>query len=438
MTTLTAPRSWYRLDRHDVRSTLPAALQAIMQNGMLDRTFQDALLPMFLFAAIGDNEPWSGGLGDTVTKTRRGLLTPVTTPLGGSDPSAATYSVEQWSVTMDQYGNSIDTNLLQSAMTLASKYLEDVQALATNAGQSLNQIARNKLYGAYGGGRTWVTTSDGASNTTVAVANVDGFTRVMVNGVPTAVSASNPLSITINGVANTVTGTSVSTGAGNLTLGTATTDTAGQAVVAANAPVTYRPNARNSAYDIISTDLATLALFRSTVTRLRKMNVPTVGGYYVAHIPPDTEAQLFADSDFKQALQGRVDSPVYRDLSIGRFAGLDWVRNNEVPTVTSNTGVTVQRPLVLGSGALTNDPFAEMGALLTGTDANNAPSNIRMIGPATGVQVALITREPQDRLQQNLSSTWSWVGDFGVPSDVTASGGDAARYKRGVVVEHAS
>lgn len=434
MTTSTAIRPWFKLDRHDVRSTLPAAIQAIMQNGLLERTFEDALLPEFLFAATGDSEPWSGGLGDTVTKTRRGLLTPATTPLAGADPSAATYSVEQWSVTMDQYGNSVDTNLLQSSMTLAPKYLEDVQALATNAGQSLNQIARNKLYRAYAGGRTWAT-AGATTDTTIAVANVDGFTHTLVNGVPTAVSGANPLTVSIEGVANTVTGASVATGAGNLTLGTTRVDVLGDAIVAVNAPVSYRPNARDAAFDIISTDVASLALFRSAVIRLRKMNVPTVGGYYVAHIPPDTEGQLFADADFKAALQGRVDSPVYLDLSIGRFAGIDWVRNNETPTVTSNTGVTVQRPLVMGGGALTNDPFAEMGNLLNGTDAN---SNVRMIGPATGVQVAMITREPQDRLQQNLSTTWSWVGDFGVPSDVTAAGADPARYKRALMVEHAS
>jgi hypothetical protein len=436
MTTSTAIRPWFTLDRHDVRSTLPASIQAIMQNGLLDRTFEDALLPEFLFAAIADNEPWSAGLGDTAVRTRTGLLTPKTTAITGSDPSASTYAIEQWSVTMDQFGDSIDTNLLQSAMTLASKYLRDVQTLAIGAGQSLNQIARNKLYRGYAGGRTWCT-AGATTDTTIAVANVDGFTTVMVNGVPTAVSGANPLNVTIAGVANTVTGASVATGAGNLTLGTTRVDTLGDAVVAATAPVSYRPNARNSAFDIISTDLATLSLFRSAVVRLRKQNVPTMGGYYVAHIPPDTEAQLFADADFKQALQGRVDSPVYRDLSIGRFAGIDWVRNNETPTVTSNTGVTVQRPLLVGGGVLTGNPFAEMGNLLGSTGAD-PDSNIRMIGPATGVQVAVIIRPPLDRLQQNVSSTWSWVGDFGVPSDVTGFSGDAARFKRAVLVEHAS
>lgn len=423
---------WFRLDRHDVRSTLPAAIQAIMQNGLLDRVFQDALVPEFLYPAIADSEPWQGNLGDTKTFTRKGLIAPTTTPLAGADISgASTYSIEQWSVTMDQYGISVDTNMLQSAMTLASKYMADVQTLGINAGQSLNRIARDKLYKAYAGGRTWATAS-GTSDTSLVVASVDGFTTVLVNGVPTPVSGATPLNITVSGVANTVTG--VNAGTKTLTLGTARVDTAGDYVVAANAPVSARTASRNTAYDITTADVATLAMFRSAVTRLRKMNVPTIGGYYTAHIPPDTEGELFADADFKQALQSRVDSPVWRDLSIGRFAGIDWVRNNEVPTVTSNSGATVFRPLVVGSGAVVAAPFEGTGSLLAGTGTEDVPS-IRMIQAAPGTQVALIVRPPQDRLQQLVSTSWSYVGDFGVPSD--SQTGDAALYKRAVMVEHA-
>lgn len=428
---ITLAPGWFRLDRHDVRSTLPAALQAIMQNGLLDKVFQDALIPNFVFPSLADPMPWQGGLGDTKTFTRTGLLTPSTTAITGSDASTSTYTVEQWSVTMDQYGLGMDTNMLKSAMTLASQWLSDVRTLGINAGQSLNQIARNKLYAAYAGGRTWCTTT-ATSDTSIIVASVDGFTKVLVNGVPTAVSASNPLTVTIEGVANTVTG--VNAGTSTLTLGTARADTAGDYVVAANAPTSIRTATRDTAYDITSADVATLAMFRAGVVRLRKMNVPTIGGYYTAHIPPDTEAQLFADTDFKQALQGRVDSPVWRDLSIGRFAGVDWVRNNECPTVTSNSGATVYRPIVLGAGAVVSAPFDGQSAMLAGSGVEDVP-NIRMIQATPGTEVALIVRPPTDRLQQVLATTWSWVGDFGVPSD--SGTGDAALYKRGVVVEHA-
>lgn len=433
MALATVRREWsFDLARHDVRSTLPAAIREIMQNGLLYRTFEEALTPEFLYPMIATPRPWSQNVGDTGTFTRSGLLTPTTTPLAGSDPSPQTYSIEQYSVTMDQYGITMDTSMLSSRMALASKYLEDVQKLAISAGQSLNRIARDKLYNAYAGGRAWCTTA-GTSDTSIIVNSVKGFEYVLVNGKPTAVSGANPLPIKIEGVANTVTG--VNTGTSTLTLGTARVDVQGDAVVADNAPVSIRPSSTlDTAFDLGTSNVVTFKMFRAAVARLRKMNVPTFNGYYTAHIDPDTETELFDDADFKQALQGRVDSPIYRDLSIGRFGGIDWVRDNETPTVTGASSLTVHRPIVFGAEAFVSAPFEGMGELLRETDVSDVPS-IQMVGPANGVQVAMITRPPQDRLQQVLSSTWSWVGDFGVPSDSTT--GDAALFKRAVVLEHA-
>lgn len=428
------PSKWaFDLTRFEVRSTLPAAIQAVMQNGLLERTFEDALLPDFLYARLATQRPWRANLGDTGTFTRTGLLSPKTTPITGSDPTADTYGIEQWSAIMDQYSNAVDTNMLQSAMTLASKFLEDIQKLGINAGQSINQVCRNKLYKAYAGGRTWCTTT-ATSDTSIIVASTDGFEKVLVNGVPTPVSASNPLNVTIAGVANTVTGVNTSTK--TLTLGTARADTAGDAVVSANAPVSIRAASRNTPFDYTSGDVATMAMFRAAVVRLRKMNVPTINGNYVAHIPPDTEGELFADADFKQAYQGRGDSQVFGSMSIGTFAGIDWVRNNESPSVAGGSAGTVPvfEPIVLGADAVVSAPFEDMSGLLAETGVGDVP-NIRTVGPADGVQVALIVRPPQDRLQQNVSSAWSYVGDFAVPSDSTT--GDAALYKRGVVVYHA-
>lgn len=432
---LANPRPWsFDLARHDVRSTLPPSIQAIMQNGLLYRTFEDALVPEFLFPMVATPRPWSQNLGDTGTFTRTGLLDPATTPVTGTDPDPQSYSVEQYSVTMDQYANAIDTNLLQSRMAQASKFLEDNQKLAINAGQSLNRIARDKLYKAYSGGRTYVTTAAGTASATVEVASTDGFTHVLANGAPVPVSSANKLAITIGGTANQVTG--VDTTASTLTVETAVTTTVGDAVVAANAPVSVRPSTHESIFDITSSDVVTFKMFRAAVARLRKMNVPTNGGYYTAHIDPDTENQLFDDAQFQQALQGRVDSPIYRDLSIGRFGGIDWVRDNETPTAAGGSAgdVEVHRPIVFGGEALLSAPFEGMADLLRESDVSDVPS-IQMVGPADGVQVALITRPPQDRLQQIIGSSWSWVGDFGVPSDATT--GDAALFKRAVVLEHA-
>ncbi|MFP3986884.1 hypothetical protein U9R90_05155 [Streptomyces sp. E11-3] len=439
MTSLTAAKPWFRLDRHDVRSTLPAAIQAMMQDGLLDGMFRESLMPQLLFPQIADVEPWQGAKGDTKIMTRNGLMTPDPTPTTGSDATAGSYSIEQWTVTMDQYGKSIDTDLLQSKMTQASKYLNDVGRLGVHAGQTINLLARNKLYAGYAGGRTYCRTA-GTSDTTIEVASTDGFTHVLVNGVPTAVSATNPLNVTIDGVANTVTGV----GSGTLTLGTARVDVLGDSVISSQAPYSVRAGTGNdTAFDLAAGDLITFSDFRAAVARLRRMHVPTAeGSNYVAHIDSVTESQLFEDSEFQNLYQGRADSQTYRDLAIGVFGGLVWVRNEEVPYLTtSSTGyedlsTTVHRPIVMGGGSLIAAPFDNPADLLRETGVADVPE-ISMINVSPGVDVARIVRPPQDRYQQNVATTWSWVGDYGVPSDSLANG-DSALFKRSVLLEHSA
>jgi N4-gp56 family major capsid protein len=436
-----AARSWFRLDRHDVRSTLPAAIRAMMQDGLLDRMFRESLMTELLFPQIADPEPWQGGLGDRKIMTRNGLMTPDPTPTTGSDASAGTYNIEQWEVVMDQYGKSIDTNMLQSSMTQASKYLNDVSRLGIHAGQTINLLSRNKLYKGYAGGRTFCSTA-GSSDTSLEVASTDGFTHVIVNGVPTAVSASNPLTVSIEGVANTVTGVNTSTRV--LTLGTARVDVAGDSVVSAQAPYSVRAGTSNdTAADLGAGDLIKFAHFRAAVARLRRQHVPTAeGSSYIAHIDSVTESQLFEDSEFKALYQGRADSSTYRDLAIGVFGGLVWVRNEEVPYLTTATtgyedlAVTVHRPIVVGGGALIAAPFEGTAGMLSETGVGDVP-DIATINVAPGVDVTRIVRPPQDRYQQNVSTTWSWVGDYGVPSDSLANG-DSAMFKRAVVLEHSA
>lgn len=424
----------FDLGRHDLRSTLPAALQPIMQDGILDRIFRDALLPKFLYPATASVEPIAQGIGAEVTFTRDGLLAPATTPTTGSDPTPETLSYEQWSLKMEQYSNTMDTNRLTARATLADTFVRNVQKLGINAGQTLNQLARNKLYAAYNGSNSWVVTAQGAASTTCVVKNAAGFDTVLVNGVPTAVSASNPLDVTVAGVANTVVACDLVTN--TLTLGTAVTQAVGAAVVSSAAPYSLRAGSGATRYNLTGSNVMTASLAEDAVARLRTMNVPTINGNYIGHIDAVTERELFADPDFKQAYQGRGDSEVFGNMSIGTFLGVDWVRNTEAPTTTdggSSANLTVHQPIFMGADALMAGPFEGIGDLLADTGVEEVPM-ISMIGPANGVEVAMIIRPPQDRLQQIISASWSWVGDFAVPTDITT--GDAARYKRAVVVEH--
>ena len=442
------------------RDNLPPSVAEIVQNGLLDGIFQDALVPTFLYDSLADLKPWASALGSQSIFTRAGLITPFATAITGADATADTYPFEQFSVKMDQFGRSVDTNLAVSAQAMASKFIEDNKTLGIHAAQSLNLLAQNTLYGAYGEGTTFGLGN--SSSVTVPVADASGFqyasvalsTTSNVSGtlgapavtlVPVGTGA-NALPITINGVAASCVGATVTANhaSDTITLATAQAVTAGWAIVASNAPIQYRPQARASSNQLVAGDIATLSLFESAVTRLRAMNVAPVNGAYQAHIGPQTINELFQDTNFRQVYQGAYMSPAYANLSLGgqngaeylgRFVGIDWFLNNVTPAVTSGVGpganlqgLQVFRPIVCGDGPLIKAPFENMGDLLSGLNAGSTVQ-IDMING-----VARIWRAPLDRLGQVVSSTWSWIGGYTVGTDLNT--GDAAAYKRAVVIEH--
>jgi len=156
-----------------------------------------------------------------------------------------------------------------------------------------------------------------------------------------------------------------------------------------------------------------------------------INGAYVAHVHPQTFNELFQDQNFLLAYRGQAESPVYKNLAVGsegRFAGIDWVMDTEVPTYTNEAGLTVYQPIVAGDECLIKGPFSEMGSLV---NAVNAGSTVQ-IEMLNGV--ARILRAPLDRFGQVLSSTWSWIGGYSVGTDMLT--GDAAAFKRAVLVEH--
>jgi hypothetical protein len=246
------------------------------------------------------------------------------------------------------------------------------------------------------------------------------------------------LTVTIDGVANTVTGCDLTTN--TLTLGSAISASVGWSVLAATASPQVRPGARATGYNIVSGDVATLAVFQSAVTRLRAMNVPRIKGAYVAHVAPQTVEELFQDTNFLLAYRGAAASPAYRNFEpgdslgdtgefMGRFSGIDWVLDTLTPTYTNPGSVEVYQPIVCGDGCLIKAPFSEMADLISAMQAGSTVQVDEIAG------VVRILRAPLDRLGQVLSSTWSWVGGYTVGTDLLT--GDGAIYKRAVQIEHA-
>jgi hypothetical protein len=92
----------------------------------------------------------------------------------------------------------------------------------------------------------------------------------------------------------------------------------------------------------------------------------------------------------------------------------------------------IRRPIICGQGALIEGDFAGMAA----QDIAPADSIVTIVD-----DVAMVTREPIDRLQQIIAQSWYWIGGFCTPSDTTTNAmtvptATNANFKRAVMVEH--
>jgi hypothetical protein len=171
------------------------------------------------------------------------------------------------------------------------------------------------------------------------------------------------------------------------------------------------------------------------VAKLRLNNVPDLGGVYHCHLDPASARQLFADPDFKQLFTMGYDTETFRrGQLVSPFLGLRFVPTTEAyvqphPTLA---GLLVRRPIVCGQGALIEGDYAGM------TEEDVAPRDA-IISVIDGV--AMVTREPIDRLQQIIAQSWYWIGGFCAPTDVTTNPttiptATNAAYKRAVMIEH--
>lgn len=432
-------------------NNFPAALQPIIQQGFLEREFQTGLQSRLGFRAIADREEIPNKVGETVTKTRRGLKAPVTTPLNPSSNtnldnglSPSGWTVEQYSLSMNMYGDTIDLNMVTQGVGIASQFLQNANVNGVQANQSLDRLARNALFGSYLGGNTRVRTTLGAPATTVAVDDIRGFQYVLSNGVMVPVSGVNTMTVTVGAGAYTLTGatadgSNVSTAPGGIS-GTLTFSanvsvsdgTAGNGVVSSVGPTVMRASNRPSTSSLIATDLLTMQTVLAAVARLRTNNVPTINGLYNCYLDDNHLLELFQDGDFKLLYRGAYGSETYRNGQIIELLGVRFIPTTEAYQQTLGA-VPIRRAIVCGQGALVEGDFASTGYSDIG-EANGLKSMIEGI--------CMVTREPLDRLQQIIAQSWYWIGGFAVPTDATANPNiiptaSNSYFKRAVVIESA-
>lgn len=446
----------------------------MLQDRTLEREIHEALFPQLMYRAEALPERWEANVGERMVMTRSGLMAPSTTPLlPGTDPLPGTYATEQWEIEASQYGSSLDTHMPTSDRALAPIILNDAKTLGQQAGQTLDQLARNKLFVAYQGGTSNLTSAALIGATTINVASINGFTQKLVNGRNLPVSSVNAMAVTFPGtavVANVV-GAAPSNpaqpfGPGVLALsaGLSAALSIRQAISSSTASQIQRVGGGTSVDGITGANVLTLSDVQRAVAYLRGSNVPPkADGLYHLHLSPTAEYQLFQDNAMQRIYQSIPDSVYQRQGLISVQHGVAFYLNNQSPNINNvgalvasgtnalvspaigaevrnNNGVNIDHSILIG-GAAFYEKFIDEGAYITDAGITGKIGSFAVVNGGIQVmtdRIRYIMRAPLDRLQQIIGQSWSWSGDFGVPTDALTLGpsGNAA-YKRAMVIEHA-
>jgi hypothetical protein len=444
-------------------NNLPSSLQSVIQTGFLEHQFQMPLRAKLGFRAIADREPFTANIGETITKTRTGLLAPVTTPMAPAASSDITsgltpqqYAVEQYVLGVAQYAANMELNIVTQKVVIADLFLRNAYALGEQAFRSVDTLAQNSLFNSYMGGNTRVRTTLGAAGTTVAVDDIRGFQQtVNAAGQPVSVSGTNPINVQVGGDVYSLTGyaadgTNVSTTpggvSGTLTFSTNVTvadGTAGNAVISAVAPVIIRPSSTSgvmaattaaiSASDTNAGKL-TMGMILNAKATMSANGVPPVDatGMYHLYLDPLQATGLYSDPAFQYFFRGQVTTEEYRRGVIAEMLGVHLQETNLNPVQTLAGVGTVRRGVLCGQGALVEGEFTDDAY----SEAMAADKD--MIAIVDGV--AHVTREPLDALKQVVTQTWSYIGGFVAPTDITTTSAtiptaNSSALKRATVLE---
>ncbi len=444
-------------------ANLPVEIQNAIQTGMLQTAFESPLLPKMGYRHIADQESFPARIGQTITKTRAGLLPAITTPV---PPAANTditsgltpqnWAIEQYTLALNQWMAQQMVNVVTTDVAIASIFLKNAFDLAVQAQFSVDTLAYNEIMNAYMGGNTHVITTIAAAQTTIHVDNIDGFETVFNgDGAKVPISSTNPLNVqfqsgtvySLVGSGADATNVSVTPGgtSGTLTFSTAVAisdGTAGQAVVSAVAPLVMRPYSTSgvmapTTLAISGSDMAggklTMQMLLNARAQLQSNGVqPFPGGSFRFICSPQQAVGLYQDPAFQMLYRGVPNTEVFQGGRVTHLLGIDVIESNlNIAQSVSGVGM-VQRGIMVGRGALIESTFTNNGY------AQAVHSEDDRITIVDGI--AHIIREPIDAALQVVTQTWSYIGGFVAPTDMTTNPqtiptASNAYYKRGALIE---
>ncbi len=459
----------------------PSDLSAALQIDFLNREFEEGLDSILAYRRTALQETINARIGETLTRTRKGRTPPQIDPISGQQINANldnslspdSYQIEQYTITLNQYAGTQDVNTMQELAGIADQVIAAARNNGVSAAQTLERLAKIQLFASYNGGNSFVRGDLGTSTTSeVYVDDIRGFRFVNLNGVLTPVSATAPLTcyeyatsssgvtqtFSVIGVAPSSTNASWypgSNGSGStdgisgvlLISGATAAPVSGDAVISTNAPNVMRPSGKMTTEQLTGSDTLTMGLILDAVAYLRNSGVPALSnGNYACLLDNASLRQLFSDQQFSVLFAGQSTSKEWRSGDIIDLLGVTFIPTTEayVQPPIGDIKVTVRRPIVMGGECLIQGNFEGMDMWLNrrGVEGNTVSEVMLVNG------VAQIIRVPLDRLQQVVSLSWSWVGGYVCPTDITATStiiptvgnnitGGNPLYKRAVVLETA-
>lgn len=447
-------------------NNLPASLQSVIQQGFLEHQFRLPLRAKLGFRSIADKEPFTANIGESITKTRTGLLPAITTPMAPAANSDITsgltpqnYSVEQYILSIAQYAANMQLNVVTQRVAIDNLFLRNALALGEQAFRSIDTIAQQTLYNAYMGGNTRVRTTLGSPATTISVDDIRGFQNTLNSaGQPVTISGSNPVNVVVGGNTYSLTGfaadgTNVSTTpggvSGTLTFSTnviVADGTALQPVISSVAPYIVRPTltssgtmcqttASISASTCVNSGKLTMQQILGAKATMSANGVPVSdeSGMYNLYCDPIQATGLYSDPAFQQFFRGQVTTEEYRQGIVAQLLGVRIQETNLNPVQNLSGVGMVRRAILCGQGALVEGEFTD--------DAYAQAMEASDTGLITLVDgIAHVTREPLDALKQVVTQTWGYIGGFTVPTDTTTTSATiptatSAAQKRAIIIE---
>jgi hypothetical protein len=362
---------------------LPAALQPAIQEGFLEREFQQGLQSDVSFRSIADREIFPNQIGETITKTRVGLKPPIETPAdpttnsnfdNGMTPSS--YALEQYTMSIAMYCDTIDLNIATSQVAIRSLFLQNARNNGIQAAQTLDRLARNTLYDNYLGGHTWTLreakTVEGRQGVELAVDDVRSFEQVMVNGKLVPVSEQHPAVVRIGEASGLLINvkrdaenrsSSFRGLSGTLFVTSLSNKVPPKSpIVHAHAPSLIRVNGRQSTRDLQAGDKLTLDAILDAQACLRN-NTAMVSETFKLFLDNQSMRQLFADPQFQSVYHGQYRATPYQRGQIVHLAGIDFVPTTQ-GEVREVGGYAIRRPILVAPGALIEGEFAGMQAVI--------------------------------------------------------------------------